>query len=117
MKKEELISKIDLAVVTTIFIGISYALTYLFYAGKFYFYGIPIDFLEVDAIDVFSTMLTLSPLIIYLFWGVKAELKNRDGVPKNASSITIRLKNVKKMMGKIKADIEINNIEADELGK
>src|SRR5699024_10179596 len=92
-------------VVLTTFTGISYALTYLFYAGKFFYYGLPYDFIEVNTKDVFLTILLLSPVIIYFFSGIASELKKETSndyktILKNDWNIIKFWKNVRKVSKK-----------------
>lgn len=75
MNKEDILSKIDLAVILTIFVGICYGLTYLYYAGQFIYYGIPIIFIDIDVKNVFFTMLILSPIIINIIGSFTASIQ------------------------------------------
>ncbi|GKV68886.1 hypothetical protein NCCP2716_13840 [Sporosarcina sp. NCCP-2716] len=76
MNAKDLLTKLDFAVIISLLVGMSYCLTFIYFKGKFSFYDIPSEFVEVNIKDIFYTMVLVIPSIFNLVFGLVAELKS-----------------------------------------
>src|SRR5699024_9817202 len=121
--KNELITKLDLTFIITIFVGISYVLAYIHHIGMFAYYGIPFEFLDIDVKEVLYSMFTLFPLILGLIWGLimKSQTnKNEESLIKlftepfqQRKKIKRERKEINKKLRNINTKIEKNNKISD----
>jgi hypothetical protein len=114
MKKEDIISKIDFAIIITVITGISYALTYLFKAGELIYYGIPSYFIDISAKDVFFTMLILSPSIIGLIFELRVSIFGSDKTAQDNKESNNRNKIVEAEESLNQLKIQLRNLESNE---
>ena|SRR5699024_4465447 len=113
MNKNELITKLDLTFIITIFVGISYVLAYIHHIGMFAYYGIPFGFLDIDVKEVLYAMFTLLPLILGLIWGLimKSETnKNEESLIKLFTEPFQQRKKIKRERKENKK--ELRNLDA-----
>lgn len=78
ISKDNLISKVDLTFILTILTGLCYLSAYIYYIGKFVFYGIPLDFLEINVKKVILTISIIAIPILPIIWILRTALKNKN---------------------------------------
>lgn len=113
--KEELLKKLDLAVILTLFIGVSYALTYSYHIGRLFHYNIPYDFLEISNKDIVLTTMTLSPIILYIFWSLNMELKSDTTKVEDHSNIKIKISTVETLLNDNEERLRNKEVELEEI--
>lgn len=59
---------IDYAFIIAILTGLLYLLSFVFYAGEFQFYRIPLFLVELTVSNMIYSMIHLSPLVIMIIW-------------------------------------------------
>lgn len=98
-----MLSNLDLAVILSVFTGLCYILTYLYYIGFFMHYKLPVEFIDIDVKAVILTMLILSPSILILIINLLLNFKNK------AQSNNMINRNEKREIKDL--DKEINNLD------
>lgn len=73
---KNIVSKIDIAIILTIITSVSYCLSYVYKAGEFLYYGIPLNFIDIGTRDVFFIMLLIFPLILFFIWNIYSNTDN-----------------------------------------
>ncbi|PGY10621.1 hypothetical protein [Bacillus sp. AFS031507] len=58
---------LDTAFIIAILTGILYVISFLYYAGQFYYYKIPLFLIEISIKNIINSMLHFSPLLITFF--------------------------------------------------
>ncbi len=114
MINKDIMSKLDLTVVISLVIGISYGFTYIYYSGKFAYLNIPMEFIEVNIKETFYTMLILAPLIFNVIFTLVSQLKVKfSEEEKDNGSITY--KEISKELDQ--TDKDLKSIEKEIIDK
>lgn len=80
---------IDYAFIIAILTGLLYLLSFLFYAGTFYFYKIPLFLIEVNIGNIISSMIKLSPLVIVIVWATVYTFQQPKRINKETKQVDV----------------------------